>query len=150
MKSKNDKNIITLDSVNNAPSVMKDKIIQDLEDKCFQLSTTMTNLLTKLSDKELEISHLKKMLDSLVPKNQAIKIEISDEELIADMQIRRIKEASMQRDLSLEEAKKLDIYVKTKRLVKGDSTTIVDTPLPKNVDKKDLLRIAGAKIKDEQ
>ena len=127
------------------------KTIMELENKCFNLSNTINTLLTRISDKELEIVHLKKLLEGLVPKNQAIKLEVTDEELIADMQLRKLKEYSTQRELSLEEVKKFDLLVKNKRLAKGDATATIDhKPLPQNVAPQELLKIAGAKIKTHE
>lgn len=121
--------------------LMKDNI-KELEAKCFNLSNTVQNLLNKLAEKEMEIIHLKKMLDSMVPKDKAFKIEISDEEIIADLQLRRLKEAAMNRELSLEEAKKYDTYVKNKRLVKGDSTEAIEHKPLKQLEKEDLIKLA--------
>lgn len=110
---------------------------------------TLGDYKKELARAKKEIKALNKVIDQLVlspppqPTN-APTFEITDEELIYDMQIVRIKEASMQRDLTLEEAKRLELLGKIKKLAKEDRAIEVkstsDTDL---LSESQLLQIAG-------
>lgn len=96
-----------------------------------------------------EIEHLKKLLDAMTPQiGDVSKLMPSDEEVIADMQLARLKSAAMERTLSLDECRALDLLVKTKKIAKGDASEIIDHKgLPKNITQGELLKIAGKKLK---
>lgn len=72
----------------------------------------------KLFEKEEEIEHLKKLLsDSTTPlleesKNKLLNTEEKDEEAICRMELFKLRQESTTRVLTLEEAKKVDIYSK--------------------------------------
>lgn len=68
------------------------------------------------------------------------------EKLIADVQLQRLKEAALGRDLTLEETRKYEIFSKVKNLNKEDIP--VDPKLPRDVTPRTLLEIAGSKIKE--
>ncbi len=123
----------------------------NLEKKALGLSQTIDSLLKTLDNKEAEIVHLKQLLNSSVPiLGEAVRIEVSDEEMIADIQIRKLKETSMLRELTLDEIRKFDLLVKNRRLAKGDATTIEGSNLNKGLDKPQLLKLAAKKITGEK
>ena len=128
----------------------QDKVtILKLEEKCIALSQVVDSLLKQAEQKEEEIAHLKSMLSKTVPIiGEVVKIDPSDEEVIAEIQLRKIRENARIRDLTLDEIKKFDLLVKNKRLAKGDATVIESNKLPENLTKKDLLKIA-TKNKDK-
>lgn len=78
----------------------------------------ITSLNKKLSKLEEENAHLKKLIDSGVPALKEagqlidLGLQISNEELICVTQIKMLKESALNRELTLEEAKKADIYIK--------------------------------------
>lgn len=122
--------------------------IKKLEEKCLGLSETIDKLLTSLESKEEEISHLKAIL-SKGPSTpgQVISLELTDEELIADIQLRKLKENARVRELTLDEIKKFDLLVKNKRLAQGNATTIEEKKgLPKDVTPNQLVKIASKKL----
>ena len=77
---------------------------------------TIIELSKKLKIKEDENLHLKKLLESSVPlikeKRDLTKFESNDQEYICRTEINKLKDLSMERELTLEEVKKLDIYSK--------------------------------------
>lgn len=72
----------------------------------------------KIHQLEEENIHLKKLLDKSIPPlegaNKTVEIyqNVDDKEAICLMQIKLLKETSIERELTLEEAKKFDIYTK--------------------------------------
>lgn len=139
----------TLDT-NDINSQFKDYAL--LEQKCVDLAQIINQLKYELTNKEEEISHLKGLLESLFPSSNDIVLQLSDEELIADIQLRKIREAAKNRDLTLDEIKKFDLLVKNKRLAKGDAT-VIETKKNQfdHLNKKEIIQIASQKIikKDE-
>jgi hypothetical protein len=116
--------------------------INEWEMRAFHLSKTNVELLAKISEKEEEIMHLKKMLESFVEnKGGVMKLVISDEEIIAELQIKRLLAQAQIRALTIEETKQFDLFVKNKRLIKGDSTDVIDHK-PMSSNKDDLMKIA--------
>lgn len=77
---------------------------------------TITDLSRKVNEKDQEIIHLKKLLEGSVPlireKKDLTKFETNDQEYICRTEINKLRDISIERELSLEECKKLDIYSK--------------------------------------
>lgn len=67
---------------------------------------------------------------------------------IADIQIERLRIISMDRELTLEETRKLEIFTKIKLMIERPDRPIDVTPLPK--DEKDLLVIAATQTSLEK
>lgn len=121
-----------------------------LERKAVGLSQTIDQMVKALDEKDAEIAHLKQLLNGMVPTiGDAVKIEITDEEFIADIQLHKLKVAAQTRELTLDEIRKFDLLVKNRRLAKGDATTINGENLNKKTDKKELIRLASKKIGGE-
>jgi hypothetical protein len=122
-----------------------------LEKQAVALSNTINDLLKQLEYKEEEITHLKQLLSGSVPIiGEAIKLEVTDEELIADIQLRKLKDSAKIRELTLDEIRKFDLLVKNKRLAKGDATTIEGSNLnKKQLPKPELLKLASKKLTGE-
>lgn len=88
-------------------------------------SQTVDQLLAQIEQKTNEIRHLQDLLETGSPIiGSATPFSISDEEFIADTQLKNLKATAMQRDLTLDETKRFDLLVKNKRLARGDSTQI--------------------------
>ena len=130
-------------------SLFKDEIKQ-LQAHNIGLSQTIDKLLKQLEEKSNEIRHLQDMLVTTVPIiGDVTPIYVSDEEVIAEYQLKALKSAAMMRDLTLDEVKRFDLLVKNKRLAQGNATAIeVQKGLPKNLSKDELIQIA-AKPKKE-
>lgn len=122
--------------------------LQKLEEHNVGLSQTIDKLLEELKKKEEEIDHLKHMLGRNLPiVGQISPLLMTDEEAIAEKQLQRLKEQSLVRDLTLDEAKRLDIYVKIKHSKNNTPKTLeANNGLPKNLQKPELLHIASKKI----
>lgn len=141
--------------IKDMPQFMKENMLKtDLlraEEKCAALSLTVDSLLKKLEDKEEEIIHLKQMLFSTTPVvGEVTPLILSDEEMIAELQLQKIKDNAKLRELTLDEIKKFDLLVKNKRLSQGNATTINTDKLPKDAPKAQLMEIASRKTRGEQ
>lgn len=145
-KSQSTKQVLQNDSSNliGIEDLAKKAVHAKLEEDNVGLSQTIDKLLKLLEEKESEIDHLKSMLGRSVPIIG--ELNLSNEELIAEKQIARLREFSMLRELTLDEAKRLDIFVKIKHMNEKKE----DDPksnLPKDVTPKDLILIATGKKK---
>jgi len=94
---------------------------------------TITELTKKNKQLNEEVKHLKKLLDSTVPvinpnKSPLIELASNDEESIAREQLWRLKDISKERELTLEETKRVEIYSKILMAIK-------ETPKPIEVRK---------------
>ncbi|MDW8347318.1 MAG: hypothetical protein RML94_10205 [Bacteroidia bacterium] len=100
-----------------------------------------------------------KLLEIVLKENAALKERIkcleeiisnthriSSEELICMEQIEQLKFASSKRELTLEEVKKLDLLVKNLRLIREQSTQVIDLTT-EGVSEDELIRIASTKTK---
>lgn len=151
-KSQNDSsNIQSIDSVAVA---MKEALLNDeikqLQAHNVGLSQTIDKLLKQLEEKTNEIRHLQEMLMKSIPViGDITPMIVSDEEVIAEYQLKALKSAAMMRDLTLDEVKRFDLLVKNKRLAQGNATTIeAQKNLPKNLSKEELLKIASKPKKE--
>lgn len=122
-------------------------LVSDLEMKCFILSKINQYLSKQVGELEAKLKHAESLLMSTSKSSPVSKLIISDEEVIADLQIKRLKEAAQIRVLSLEETRQYDLYVKNKRLIQGDATNVIDHK-PLSNSKEDLIRIAQIVKKD--
>lgn len=99
----------------------------------------------KIHSLEEEITHLKKLLSDNAPlvKDPSKKIElyndVSDQEAICRMELTKLKTLSIERDLSLEEAKRTEIYTKLLISLTEKSKKIID-PMAQMTDD-DLLKL---------
>src|SRR5271166_3088086 len=79
-------------------------------------TNTIIELSRKLKEAQDEVSHLKKLLEGSVPlikpEGSIITDKANDQEYICRTEINKLREISRDRELTLEECKKLDIYSK--------------------------------------
>lgn len=111
------------------------------------LSISIDKLLKELENKENEIDQLKRMLGQTVPIFSDL--NLTSEQIIAEKQISRLKDISALRELTLDEAKRLDIFVKVKHTVKEPVKKEDASSLPKDVTNSDLILIASGRKKVE-
>jgi uncharacterized coiled-coil protein SlyX len=109
---------------------------------------TITKLNKAIVEKDAEIEHLKSLLVKTSPllevSDSGILTESTDEEQICRTQLRRLRDLSMSRELTLEETKKAEIFAK---LLNGnikvkddkDETTV------RNMSSEDLLKLVDGK-----
>lgn len=97
-----------------------------------------------------EVAHLKQLLDGMSSTNEALPIIKTPAEAACEIQIKRLEETAIQRELSLEETKKLDLFIKNMRLLQGDSTTIPGKARKKKeqYSEAQLIDIAAKAIQD--
>lgn len=107
---------------------------------------TILSLSKKVKTLEEENVELKDLLEKSTPllneeKKNFIAYQVeasSDEEIIAKVQLARIKEISMDRELTLEEAKRVEIFTKI-LTTKGTNSSI--SVQAKQMDNDDLLKL---------
>lgn len=106
-----DNNIVNIDKM-----IAGFKTESELKTYCNVQFKTITNLNKKLKEQEQEIEHLKTLLEKNAPllsiSESGILTETTDEEQICRTQLRRLRDQSMNRELTLEETKKAEIFVK--------------------------------------
>lgn len=147
----NDSSNSILDAAQLAVIAHENKMKTDLleaEHKFLKMSEVCDNLIKQLEAKEEEISHLKSLLAHTVPIVGEVQVvPISDEEMIADIQLRKLRDNAKIRELTLDETRKFDLLVKNKRLAQGVATNIdkQEDKLPKQLGKSQLLQIATKK-----
>jgi hypothetical protein len=129
---------------------MPSEIIKDPEKiKLEAYSKAQTNTIIELSRKLKEsqdkVSHLEKLLEGSVPliKTESTVIDkANDQEYICRTEIHKLKKISEDRELTLEECKRLDIYSKILKDL-GSGPKQIDEPAKKMTDE-ELLAIAEA------
>lgn len=126
------------------------KKVASLEKELKATYKTIDKLLKDNKLKEEEISHLKSLLEKNVPvliedkkPQQLIQLDLSPEEEIAEIQLNKLKEASKNRALTLEEARIYDLLVKNKRLSRKESTVNIENAAYKEISVIELMKVAG-------
>jgi hypothetical protein len=118
---------------------------------------TIIKLSKKNKELEEEVVHLKKLLESQTPIIQSSEQPIglgekfltSDQESICRMELNKLKQTSFERELTLEEAKRVDIYSKILNVLENSPKTIkVET---KGIPSQDLMSLVQSEeIANEQ
>lgn len=105
---------------------------------------TIEKALSEIEKKEEKIQSLEKMLQQNVPvKKDFGQLQISDEELIAHVELARLKEKAITGVLTHEDIKKYDILVRTKNsLVDNNERDITISALPPGTSEEELLKLA--------
>jgi hypothetical protein len=138
--------IISLEDVRNV------KNIEELRTYAEKIYGVLQIALSDNKKLQQEVDHLKELIVNSVPLLENCKTIIkSPAEIICELQIERLQEDAMARKLTLEETKQLDLLIKNKRLLNGDSTIINGNA--KRLDKKnisDAELISLALIKDNK
>jgi len=99
---------------------------------------TISNLKVELDRLKEEKQHIEKLLVNQNPElSLGPSLETDDEESICRMQLRLLKNVSMSRELTLEEAKRVEIYTKIlNNKLNQPKTVVVKT---KSISNEDLL-----------
>jgi hypothetical protein len=99
-------------------------------------------LITKYENQLKILSEKNKHLEQLLLNNrEGLVFELTPEESICVQQIGRLEESSIQRPLTLEEVKKLDLLVKNLKLIREESTIILNNREQSKLEEKDLVAI---------
>lgn len=121
---------------------MEDKSLSKLQQENLELTTENLALKEAITTLLIELDKVK--LIEPRPSNVE-KIVLSTEQLIIEDQINRLNTVSLQRVLSLEETRALDLLIKNKRLLEPNTPIEPDyTRVPDGQSESDLLRIAGS------
>lgn len=132
------------------------KSLEDLQKYCNSQFLTIIELSKKITKLEEENKHLKEILEKSTaliatdaPKDlqpiESLLITGKDEEYIALTEIRRLKDLTRERDLSLEETKRLEIYTKilnqlytTPKTIKVESRKLNNDDLLKMLEEENV------------
>lgn len=126
------------------------KEMQEYADKQY---IVLQNVLQDNKALQEEVEHLKKLLFDatkiIEAEENCERIIKTPAEIACEIQLEKIQQIAMQRELSLEETKKLDLLVKNQRLMKGDSTTIEgkSKKLRGDIEHAKILEIAKGAVK---
>lgn len=129
-----------------------EKMLDDVKDlaelKAFSDAQQKTIIKLSKKNKELEeeVSHLKKLLESQTPIISDVpalpfaeKFLTTDQESICRTQLSKLREISFERELTLEETKRVEIYSKILNVLENSPKTIkVET---KSIPSQDLLSL---------
>ena len=122
----------------------KSELIQDvtyLSQLAAAQDLQLDSLKKIIEKKDSEIAHLKKLLESIAPP--VVKIETQAEEIVAEAQLKRLRDIAQNRDLTLEEARKFEIFSKIKHSTEKNKPIIPQwNKLPENTANNELLQIA--------
>lgn len=134
-----------MDAIDN----LKEKMLLEIENQDLQnFSKAQLSLIKKLKNENELLKKKIAELESIVRYSKAI--PLSPEELICIEQIELLRQASLKRDLTLEEVKKLDLLVKNLRLIREQATQVVDVLKEGTIDEQQLLSIASEDNNNER
>lgn len=125
-------------SIDKTLSELKD--ISELKKFAEAQNKIILNLSKELKDAKDKIQHLEKLLEStteIIPSDNK-KYEKEDEE-ICIRQLQLLRDISNERELTYEEAKKVDTYSKIYQTIKNSKEDIV--PKTKDIQTSDLLKL---------
>jgi hypothetical protein len=95
------------------------KTYEDLSQYCLAQNETLIKYAKQIVSLQEEIVHLKSLLSGTTSAVPAFQIEpsgfdedLSDEEVVSKIEIQKLKAAAFSRELTYEEAKKLETYTK--------------------------------------
>jgi hypothetical protein len=96
--------------------------LEQLQDFCRAQYKTIIDLSKKITRIEEEKKHLEKLLQDSVPlipkeSNLSLSSNITDEEVICRTQLKLLKDIAQDRELTLEETKKVDTYTKLLQMI---------------------------------
>lgn len=136
---------MSLETISDVASKFKDlSDLQAYANKQFIALKQARDLIQKL---QAEVTHLKELLSSNSYQGSQPELIIkSTEQSICEVQIEKLRESAMERPLTLEETKRLDLLVKNLLLCKGAHQNIKTdySILPKGLTSEKLLSIASA------
>lgn len=136
-------------------SIELKKRIKDLEKTNKAQYKTIQTLIADSREKDERITHLEGLLKTGLPVLTEKSVgplfsSASTEEEICEMQIRWLKQVASQRDLTLEEARKFEIYAKVKKMAKEDAVIEVRASNVSSMSEEKLLQIAESSHDDSQ
>lgn len=109
---------------------------------------TIEKLLKNIQELKEKIKHLEGLVAQKVPiittpVDKIQRLDITPEESIAEVQLARLREIALQRQLTLEETRIYDLLVKNKRLSQDQATINLGKTDYREVSSPKLLEIVG-------
>jgi hypothetical protein len=99
--------------------------IDQVADKALALDRVIEVLQKENTALRGEVNHLKELLTYTAPLiSNDVRIEVPKEQSACEVQLRMLHDKSLQRELTLEETKRLEILIKSLYLIKDKSTGI--------------------------
>jgi hypothetical protein len=140
--------------------------LEELQAYCNSQYAAIHRLSRRVNELEIENSHLKTLLEAAAshapivlapssahtPAPAPVQMERSAEQLICEMELEKLKTSALERELSLEEVKRMDLLVKNLYLSKGKNTAILGKSRrvsEANISEAELLAITSLP-KDEE
>lgn len=98
----------------------------ELQSYCDTQYTTIDLLNKENHDLKLKVKHLEELLVATNKlTDDVVKIEVTPEQAICEIQIQKLQDKASQRELTLEETKRLEILVKSLYLIKEKTGTAI-------------------------
>ncbi len=133
-----------------ASGFSQEQYIIKLEKDNVALGEQLSRASEKLIELQQEIVNLKAMLFQQNSNVTGIVAPMSDEELIADLQLRILAERAKKGELNLEEIKRYDLLVKNKKLAKEKDVPQKPRDVTDSLPTSKLLEIAAHKKTEEK
>ena len=99
----------------------------------------LEKFMRKCQELEEKLNHANEIISNM--GSSLVVGNTNDEELICVQQIEMIKQASLKRELDINEVKKLDLLIKNLRLIRSQPTGVNDTTI-RDVSETDLIALA--------
>lgn len=103
------------------------KDIKELSNYCIAQYAALESATGEITKLKAEIAHLQQLLTAsvqVIGDSNVIKIIKSSELMIVEAQIKLLSDRAMNKELTLEEVKTLDLLVKNKRLLSDESAPL--------------------------
>lgn len=120
---------------------------KDLKEFAIAQQSLIEKLNNELSIEKEKNYHLETMLKDIA--KSGVVTQISPEEMICVEQISLLKQKSSSRNLTLEEAKQLDIFVRNLKLIRDESTVIINSIDSSGIKEAELVAIATGRAAEE-
>lgn len=115
---------------------------KDLTEFATKQQEVIEQMAFKIKELVEKNTHLENLLMSI--SNGGDVKAISPEELICLEQIQILKSKSSERELSLDETKRLDLFIKNLKLIRSEVTQVIDSPNLEGLTASELIAIATA------
>lgn len=115
--------------------------VKDLKAFAESQQTLLENLVFENRKLQEKNEQLEVILNQLASKSNVI-MNVSAEELVCVEQIQILRTHSANRELNLDEVKRLDILIKNLRLIRDQSTQAIDSKGYRDVSEAELVAIA--------
>lgn len=135
---------------------MKDKLldINELQNYCDQQFSTLQELTQQNQALKEKVAHLETLVQSTTDLKikEVTAVTITPEQLICEIQIEKLREKSFERELTLEETKRLEILIKSLYMIKEKGLGEINPEykrLTENITIENLTQIASTLTPEE-